>query len=149
MPAPFRFCLHCGVAYEFRQTSDFAKLASLASEGRSTATTILSLSAIRSLRNAEDFPEHARKLLSFTDNRQATHALRRILDGLDVIRPHLDDVATAHGDELLDAHRRVRIASRTKGVSYRVQPILPPDVLGYKHEFLHRLPTSHTAACSL
>lgn len=26
MAAPFRFCLNCGVAYGFRQSSDFAKL---------------------------------------------------------------------------------------------------------------------------
>ncbi|MGD0949096.1 MAG: DEAD/DEAH box helicase [Candidatus Binatia bacterium] len=70
IPAPFRFCLSCGVAYGFRQASDFAKLASLGTEGRSTATTILSLAAIRYLRNDESLPERARKLLSFTDNRQ-------------------------------------------------------------------------------
>jgi ATP-dependent helicase YprA (DUF1998 family)/very-short-patch-repair endonuclease len=69
VPAPFRFCLSCGVAYGGRQSSDFAKLGSLGSEGRSTATTILSLSTIRHLR-IEDLPAHARKLLSFTDNRQ-------------------------------------------------------------------------------
>src|SRR5712691_2025622 len=28
IPAPFRFCMHCGVAYGFRQTDDFSKLAS-------------------------------------------------------------------------------------------------------------------------
>jgi hypothetical protein len=33
-------------------------------------------------------------------------------------------------DELLDAHRRVRTAAATKGVRYRVEPQLPPDVLG-------------------
>src|SRR5206468_179678 len=38
--------------------------------GRSTATTILSLSAVRSLREQAELPERARKLLSFTDNRQ-------------------------------------------------------------------------------
>lgn len=68
--APFRFCLHCGVAYGFRQTSDFAKLASLGTEGRSTATTILSLAAIRYLQRDESLEQQARKLLSFTDNRQ-------------------------------------------------------------------------------
>jgi len=67
--APFRFCLCCGVAYGMRQRDDFAKLSSLGSEGRSTATTITSLSAIRSLRRSS-LPQHARKLLSFTDNRQ-------------------------------------------------------------------------------
>ncbi|PYX94315.1 MAG: hypothetical protein DMG67_01845, partial [Acidobacteria bacterium] len=51
VPAPFRFCLQCGVSYNSRQTDDFAKLASLSSEGRSTATTILSLSAMRCLRD--------------------------------------------------------------------------------------------------
>jgi ATP-dependent helicase YprA (DUF1998 family)/very-short-patch-repair endonuclease len=69
IPAPFRFCLHCGVSYGFRQRSDFQKLSALGSEGRSTATTILSLSVIRHLK---EFPIHqtAKKLLSFTDNRQ-------------------------------------------------------------------------------
>lgn len=70
VPAPFRFCLSCGVTYGFRQTSDFAKLASLGTEGRSSATTVLSLAAIRYLRSAAELPERARKLLSFTDNRQ-------------------------------------------------------------------------------
>lgn len=68
--APFRFCLQCGVNYGGRQSSDFAKLATLGSEGRSTATTLLTLSAVRSLRQDTTLPEIARKLLSFTDNRQ-------------------------------------------------------------------------------
>jgi ATP-dependent helicase YprA (DUF1998 family)/very-short-patch-repair endonuclease len=68
--APFRFCLNCGVAYGFRQTSDFAKLAELGSEGRSTATTILSLGTILNLRTVDGLEARARKLLSFTDNRQ-------------------------------------------------------------------------------
>ena len=70
LPAPFRFCLCCGMAYGFRQRSDFPKLASLGTGGRSTATTILSLSSIRYLRKDNSLPEQARKLLSFTDNRQ-------------------------------------------------------------------------------
>jgi len=70
LPAPFRFCLHCGVSYGFRLHSDFGKLATLSSEGRSTATTILSLTTIRELRRESDLPERARELLSFTDNRQ-------------------------------------------------------------------------------
>lgn len=48
--SPFRFCLNCGVAYGGRARADFAKLATLGSEGRSTATTVLSLSAVRHLR---------------------------------------------------------------------------------------------------
>lgn len=69
VPAPFRFCLCCGVAYNARQSSDFGKLTALGSEGRSTATTILSLSAVKHMRDSGLEPK-ARKLLSFTDNRQ-------------------------------------------------------------------------------
>ncbi len=70
IPAPFRFCLNCGVSYGFRQFSDFSKLTALGSEGRSTATTILSMSVIRSLAEQPKLEKQARKLLSFTDNRQ-------------------------------------------------------------------------------
>jgi len=68
MSAPFLFCPNCGVSYGARQ-SDFGKLSTLSSEGRSSATTLLSLSSIRSLKTS-DLPPHAQKLLSFTDNRQ-------------------------------------------------------------------------------
>ena len=68
--SPFRFCLHCRVAYDFRTTSDFGKLTALGTEGRSTATTILSLATIRHLRKEATLDPRARKLLSFTDNRQ-------------------------------------------------------------------------------
>ncbi|MEJ5220521.1 MAG: DEAD/DEAH box helicase [Tepidiforma sp.] len=68
--APFRMCLRCGVAYSGRQRSDIGKLTELATEGRSTATTVLSLAMVRALRATSEVPESARKLLSFTDNRQ-------------------------------------------------------------------------------
>ena len=68
--APFRFCLNCGIEYAGTQRSDFPKLASLGTEGRSTATTILTLAAIRQLQDQESLSPTARKLLSFTDNRQ-------------------------------------------------------------------------------
>jgi len=67
---PFRFCMNCGVAYGFRQRSDIPKLATVGAGGRSTATTILALAAIQGLDEDNSLPEKARKLLSFTDNRQ-------------------------------------------------------------------------------
>lgn len=70
LESPFRFCLRCRVSYDFRTTSDFGKLTSLGTEGRSTATTILSLATIRHLRMEQSLEPRARKLLSFTDNRQ-------------------------------------------------------------------------------
>lgn len=69
IPAPFRFCLNCAVSYGGRQKSDFAKLSTLGTEGRSTATTILGLSSILNLKES-NLPKTAKKLLSFTDNRQ-------------------------------------------------------------------------------
>lgn len=67
--APFRFCLKCGVSYSHNTGTDVPKLASLNVGGRSSATTVLSLSSVRNLRQSS-LPAQARKLLSFTDNRQ-------------------------------------------------------------------------------
>ncbi len=69
-PTPFIFCHHCGVAYHHRQTSDFGKLTTLGPQGRATATTILAQAVVSRLRADTALPEEARKLLSFTDNRQ-------------------------------------------------------------------------------
>lgn len=73
IPAPFLFCLHCGVSYEQTRTrKDFARLATLDREGRSSATSLVSASIVRSLRAApeEALDPRARKLLTFVDNRQ-------------------------------------------------------------------------------
>lgn len=69
---PFRFCLRCGVAYERAGATDFARLAPLDAEGRSSAMTIIAASVVRSLRSLpeDDLPKDARKLLTFVDNRQ-------------------------------------------------------------------------------
>jgi ATP-dependent helicase YprA (DUF1998 family)/very-short-patch-repair endonuclease len=69
VPAPFLFCLCCGISYGPRQ-GDFGKLSSLGAGGRSTATTILGLTAVRELRHDATLPDTAKKLLSFSDNRQ-------------------------------------------------------------------------------
>lgn len=69
LPAPFRFCPSCQVSYDFRQRSDISKLTSLGTEGRSTATTVLSLFSLLGLKEESNDLE-SRKLLSFTDNRQ-------------------------------------------------------------------------------
>lgn len=69
LPAPFLTCLRCGEVYTRRQ-ADFSKLARLSSEGRSTATTLLSLSALTQMQHDPALNPAARKLLSFTDNRQ-------------------------------------------------------------------------------
>jgi hypothetical protein len=68
--APFLLCLRCGVAFDRREKNDFRKLTRLSHTGRSTATTLVSSSAIVQLRSDANVSEQARKLLSFTDNRQ-------------------------------------------------------------------------------
>nr|WP_281243713.1 protein kinase [Actinopolyspora alba] len=70
IPAPFGFCLHCGVTYEQVRGQDFAKLATLAQEGRSSATSLVSAAIVRSLQQAHALDREARKLLTFIDNRQ-------------------------------------------------------------------------------
>lgn len=69
---PFAFCLRCGVSYEQVRGQDFAKLATLDAEGRSSAVTLVSASVVRALRQvpSSDLPAEARKLLTFVDNRQ-------------------------------------------------------------------------------
>lgn len=69
IPGSFRFCLRCGVSYDGSVRSDLTKLSGLSSEGRSSATTVLTISALKYLIGS-DLDEPAKKILGFTDNRQ-------------------------------------------------------------------------------
>jgi ATP-dependent helicase YprA (DUF1998 family)/very-short-patch-repair endonuclease len=68
----FLFCLNgaCGVAFTRNQRSERPKLATLGVDNRSTATTILAVRSLIELQSDRDLKPDARKLLSFTDNRQ-------------------------------------------------------------------------------
>lgn len=70
IPGSFRFCLCCGVV-QTTSGKDSLRLTSLSGEGRSSATTMLTLSSLRYLyeQDKELSPE-AKKVLGFTDNRQ-------------------------------------------------------------------------------
>jgi len=71
IPGKFRFCLNCLFLHE-AHGKDVNRLSSLSGEGRSSATTMLTLSLLRQLFGAdwpEDMPD-PRKLLGFSDNRQ-------------------------------------------------------------------------------
>ena len=71
VPSPFRFCLRCRTSYEQARSNDFAKLAKLSAEGRSSAMSLITASIVRTLRTWEgDLDDKARKLLAFVDNRQ-------------------------------------------------------------------------------
>lgn len=68
VPTPFRFCLWSGATYAPTVRSDITKMSTLGFEGRSTATTMLTLAVLRFLEAQGG--EVPRKLLNFTDNRQ-------------------------------------------------------------------------------
>lgn len=69
-PGRFRFCPQCGYQ-PAGQARDINKLASLSSEGRSSATTLITSAALDWMNQAQEPAErHRRKLLGFTDNRQ-------------------------------------------------------------------------------
>lgn len=69
-PRPLMLCLRCRAAYDLREKSDFRKLATLSQVGRSTATTIVTTGTVAAMRQDESLDPAARKVLSFTDNRQ-------------------------------------------------------------------------------
>jgi len=72
IPGKFRFCLSCGVVHE-AHGKDANRLSSLSGEGRSSATTMIALSALQQLFALPDpspGQPDPRKLLGFTDNRQ-------------------------------------------------------------------------------
>lgn len=64
------FCPSCKTSYETGRLSEFSRVASLGTEGRASAVTVLSQSVIRSLRAEADLDDEARKFLAFSDNRQ-------------------------------------------------------------------------------
>ena len=66
----FRFCLHpdCNAQHSAR-ANDVNKLSGLSSEGRSSATTVLTISSLKYLLGTE-LEEKAKKVLGFSDNRQ-------------------------------------------------------------------------------
>jgi Lhr-like helicase len=65
-PTPFSLCQTCGEFYSRREL-EFVKLASLSSEARTSATTVLATSLLRRAASQEGARD---KLLTFTDNRQ-------------------------------------------------------------------------------
>lgn len=64
------FCPSCKTSYESSQQSEFSRVASLGTEGRASAVTVLTQSVVRVLRTQTDLDDDARKFLAFTDNRQ-------------------------------------------------------------------------------
>lgn len=61
---------------------------------------------------------------------QAADFVKKVTDTIGTLMPHIEREAGRKADELLEAHTRVRkVLSRT-GISYKVSPHLPVDILG-------------------
>lgn len=70
IPGSFRFCLSCGVTHT-TNGKESLRLTSLSGEGRSSATTMLTLASLRYLyEQDQELPAEAKKVLGFSDNRQ-------------------------------------------------------------------------------
>jgi Lhr-like helicase len=71
IPGHVKFCPHCGTLHE-AMGKDINRLVGLSGEGRSSATTMITLSILENLfeEDAPDQNHDPRKLLGFTDNRQ-------------------------------------------------------------------------------
>lgn len=72
IPGKFRFCLKCGFEHQ-AHGRDINRLSSLSGEGRSSATTVLTLGILRQHFEENDSANihpDPRKLLGFSDNRQ-------------------------------------------------------------------------------
>ncbi|WP_435189630.1 protein kinase domain-containing protein [Streptomyces sp. bgisy126] len=151
VPAPFLFCVHCQVSYEQTRGRDFAKLATLDQEGRSSATSLISASIVKSLRAVpeEGLGKEARKLLSFVDNRQdASLQAGHFNDFAQVtqLRGALYQAAVRAGEEGLHHDDLAEAVTTVMGLSpreYTGSASLPPslerratkafrDVVGYR-----------------
>ena len=61
---------------------------------------------------------------------QAQTHIRRVLERFESLRPRLDEIAEERGQVLLDAHRRVRKATRSGVRALKIEVHKPADVLG-------------------
>ena len=60
----------------------------------------------------------------------AAHFVRQTVESYDTWMAEVAEKAREHGETILEQHRRVRAAANKRGVTYRVEAQLPPDILG-------------------
>jgi superfamily II DNA or RNA helicase len=61
---------------------------------------------------------------------QARTFVSRVTDQLPALQPALEGFARSRGEEILDAHQRVRRAAKGAAGNWRIEPKFPVDVLG-------------------
>jgi len=65
-----------------------------------------------------------------TNEDQARIAIEKALAGCPGMLPALNEHARQNGERILDAHRRVRRASKARRIDYAIEAKLPVDILG-------------------
>jgi len=143
----FLFCLapSCGVAYAKGQRSERAKLATLGVDNRSTATTILAVRSLIELQRDLDLKPEARKLLSFTDNRQdASLQAGHFNDFAQValLRSALHKATQEKGNQGLrhgDLSRSVFDAMQLRFAEYAADPDIRGPARNATHDALRRV----------
>lgn len=119
LPGKFRFCLNCKTVHS-AQGKDSNRLASLSSEGRSSATSIFTHSILRWMdsQSGQSMPPARRKLLGFTDNRQdAALQAGHFNDFLfvSILRAGILGAVNKAGDEGLTSDRIGQAVARALG----------------------------------
>lgn len=135
MPAKLIFDPTCFAFYDLK-TSESAKLMTLGNEGRSTATTILSLASVKNLAKAQ-MASQDQKLLSFTDNRQdaslqAGHFNDFVNIGL--IRSAIYNALKKADDHTLSIHNIGEEVAKVLGLSQKEYAQEPGKYSGAKRE---------------
>lgn len=64
------------------------------------------------------------------DSEQAAQWIRKVEDGMAELLPHIKEYQAERATGLLNEHRKIRDASRTRKLRYRVQAQGEPDILG-------------------
>lgn len=131
MPVKLRLDPTAGIIYEDSKTNEGTKLMKLGSEGRSTATTIMSYAVVDSLFQQKELLQN-QKLLSFTDNRQdASLQAGHFNDFLSTIRLRSAmNMALKKNPEGLNIHNiaeRVFAELKLEESAFALNPSADPD----------------------
>jgi len=141
LESPFCLCVQCRESFSPRE-GDISKLSVLGLQGRSTATTTLSLSTLAYLRLSDEVSEGARKLLSFTDNRQdASLQAGHLNDFVEVgtLRSAIYAAAKTYGSEGIPHDEITLEVERQLGLEqdeYAAQPSNLPSQLNARRKAL-------------
>lgn len=105
-------------------------------ENTSLAEECAALAFSGSPQNAEWLPESdvsgllAALPVENVDSEQASGWIRKVEDGMPELLSHIETYQNERANALLNAHRKVRDASKRRNIKYKVQAQGKPDILG-------------------